>query len=59
MTFVDPGLGSFSGHCGGSLTSGLITGNGQTGHLEGTYLLEAGGTAGVGPYLIDLDIFET
>ena len=56
ITLTDPDLGAFDGHCGGSLVSGIMIGNGPGGHLSGTYHLEAGGAPGVGPYVIEVDI---
>ena len=56
VTLTDPDLGAFDGRCGGSLTDGIMVGNGPGGHLGGTYSLEAGGVPGVGPYVIALEI---
>lgn len=49
--------GSFDGHCEGTLAAGRFVGHG--GHrsaVSGVYVLEAGGTPGVGPYDLEMTI---
>lgn len=58
MTLTDPALGTFEGHCRGTLLAGTVVANGPSGHQQGTYTLEAGGVPSIGPYLLDLEIRE-
>lgn len=58
VTLTEPDLGAFRGRCSGTLLEGKVVANGPTGHVQGTYVLESGGTAGVGPYLLELEIRE-
>lgn len=58
MTLTDPALGAFDGVCSGTLVEGIVVANGPTGHMQGSYSLESGGTPGVGPYVVELEIQE-
>jgi hypothetical protein len=60
LTLTDPDLGTFLGHCAGSLDAGTFTANGvdKPGHLSGVYELEAGAVSGAGPLIVKLTVIH-